>query len=856
MAIERPLTPLTPEIPLEDIEIEIETVETEGPAMITDTDDGGVIVDFDPSAAEEEVDFYANLADSIEDDELVSIANELLGLYRGDKDSRKDWENTYTRGLDQLGLKHEDRTLPWPGACGVFHPMLTEAVVRFQSQAITELFPSSGPVKTAVLGKLTDDKEEQAIRVQDYMNYLLTEKMSEYRNETEQLLFSLPLAGSAFRKVYYDSNMGRPCSIFVPAEDMVVSYGASELTTAQRIAHVMKKTSNEVRKLQVSGFYRDVELPAPSPDISDVEQKYNELKGDQISYDNDDRHTILEVHVEYDLPGFEDERDGEETGIALPYIITFDLSSRIVLAIRRNWFENDELKQARQHFVHYQYVPGLGFYGFGLIHMIGGLAKSATSLMRQLVDAGTLSNLPGGLKSRGLRIKGDDTPIMPGEFRDVDVPGGTIRDNISFLPYKEPSATLHQLLSNIVEEGRRFASMADLKASDMNSEAPVGTTLAIMERAQKVQSAVQSRLHASMRQELKLLANVIHDFGEPAYPYEIDGQDLKAEDFDDRIDVVPVSDPNAGTMAQRIMQYQAALQLSASAPQLYNMQELHRQMLQVLGIQDVDNIVPNPGDIKPADPVSENMDMINESPVQAFEYQDHEAHIKVHMSAMQDPEVTEMAGQSPAAEVIMSSLDSHVREHLAFQYRRQIEQELGTELPPMGEELPEDIEKRLSTMVAEAAEQLLGKKQMQQEAEEAAALAEDPLIQQKERELDIKESDVQRKAEADQLKTQTQQQLAQQRTAVEVERIKSQERIAGAGHEAQERLSQAEIEAQEKLSQAELAQKVASDLMDAEMEDKKISGDQYAKGIEIGVDIAKNLIEEDDDQSGRGDAGT
>jgi len=847
MAIERPLTPLTPEIPLEDIEVEIETLEAVGPAMVTDTDDGGVIVDFDPSAAGEEVDFYANLADSIEDDELIGIANELMGLYRGDKESRRDWENTYTRGLDQLGLKHEDRTLPWPGACGVFHPMLTEAVVRFQSQAITEIFPSAGPVKAAVLGKLTDEKEEQAIRVQDYMNYLLTEKMSEYRNETEQLLFSLPLAGSAFRKVYYDTNMGRPCSIFVPAEDMVVSYGASELTMAQRITHVMKKTSNEVRKLQVSGFYRDVELPAPSPDISDVEQKYNELKGDQISYDNDDRHTILEVHVEYDLPGFEDERDGEETGIALPYVITFDLSSRIVLTIRRNWFEDDELKQARQHFVHYQYVPGLGFYGFGLIHMIGGLAKSATSLMRQLVDAGTLSNLPGGLKSRGLRIKGDDTPIMPGEFRDVDVPGGTIRDNISFLPYKEPSSTLHQLLGNIVEEGRRFASMADLKAADMNSEAPVGTTLAIMERAQKVQSAVQSRLHASMRQELKLLSNVIHDFGEPTYPYEVDGQDLKAEDFDDRVDIVPVSDPNAGTMAQRIMQYQAALQLSASAPQLYNMQELHRQMLQVLGIQDVDNIVPNAADIKPADPVSENMNMINESPVKAFEYQDHEAHIKVHMSAMQDPEVTEMAGQSPAAEVIMSSLDSHIREHLAFQYRRQIEQELGAELPPMDEELPEDIEKRLSTMVAEAAEQLLGKKQMQQEAEEAAALAEDPLIQQKERELDIKESDVQRKAEADQLKTQTQQQLAQQRTALEVERIKSQERIAGAGHEAQERLSQAEIEAQEKLSQAELAQKVASDLMDAEMEDKKISGDQYAKGIEIGVDIAKNLIEEDDD---------
>ena len=843
MAVDRPMTPLTPEDPFEDIELEIEVAPQDGPAMVMETDDGGVLIDFDPSASEE-VDFYANLADYIEEDELVSIASELVGLYRGDKESRKDWEDTYTRGLDQLGLKHEDRTLPWPGACGVFHPMLTEAVVRFQSQAITELFPSSGPVKTSVLGKLTDDKEEQAIRVQDYMNYLLTEKMTEYRNETEQLLFSLPLAGSAFRKVYYDSNMGRPCSVFVPAEDMVVSYGASELSTAQRITHSMKKTSNEVRKLQVSGFYRDVDLPAPSPDISDVEQKYNELKGDQVSYDNDDRHTILEIHVEYDMPGFPDERDGRETGIALPYIVSVDLSSRTVLSIRRNWFESDELKQARQHFVHYQYVPGLGFYGFGLIHMIGGLAKSATSLMRQLVDAGTLSNLPGGLKSRGLRIKGDDTPIMPGEFRDVDVPGGTIRDNISFLPYKEPSSTLHQLLSNIVEEGRRFASMADLKASDMNSEAPVGTTLAIMERAMKVQSAVQSRLHASMRHELKLLANVIHDFGEPTYPYEIEGQDLKAQDFDNRVDVVPVSDPNAGTMAQRIMQYQAALQLSAQAPQLYNMQGLHRQMLQVLGIQDVDDIVPNPEDMKPVDPVTENMDAINEKPLKAFEYQDHEAHIQVHMSTLQDPEVGAMAAQSPAAGNITASLDAHIREHLAFQYRRQIEEELGTELPPLGEPIPEDIEKRLSSMVAQAADQLLGKKKMQQEAEEAAALAEDPIIQQKERELDIKEADVQRKAQADQLKAQLQQRLSQQRAELEIERMRSQERISEASHELQE-----------KLSESEIAQKVASDLLDAEMQDKKISGEQYARGVEIGVDVAKSLTE-DDDASGTGNSGS
>ena len=650
MAIERPLeTPSIDSMGMGEESLEIEIVD---PESVSISAGGDTIFEFDEDDFEnEDIPHDANLAEFIEDNLLGTIANDLVGAFRADKESRSDWERSYIEGLDLLGLKHEERTTPWDGACGVFHPLLTEAVIRFQSQAIQEIFPASGPVKTTIVGKISDEREKQAHRVQDYLNYMLTEKMTEYRSETERMLFSLPLAGSAFRKVYYDPSMGRPCSMFVPAEDFVVSYGASDLETCERATHIMKRTSNEVRKLQISGFYADIELPNSSPGLSGgadrIKDKYNELTGDEPSYDSDSRHTILEMMVDLDLEGFEDMDGDEPTGIQLPYVVSIDLSSRMILSIRRNWYEDDKRKLKRQHFVHYQYMPGLGFYGFGLIHMIGGLAKSATSLLRQLVDAGTLANLPGGLKSRGLRIKGDDTPIMPGEFRDVDVPGGT---NIRFLPYKEPSTVLYQLMGDIVEEGRRFASAADVKASDMNAEAPVGTTLAILERSMKVMSAVQARLHASMRTELRLVSKVVKDFGPDEYPYEEEDQAVTREDFDDRVDVIPVSDPNAGTMAQRIMQYQAALQLAQQAPELYDLPLLHRQMLEILNIRDSDKIVPLEGDMEPTDPISENMNIINGEPVKAFAYQDHEAHIITHKSLIEDPKIMEIMGKSPNAQ--------------------------------------------------------------------------------------------------------------------------------------------------------------------------------------------------------------
>jgi hypothetical protein len=816
MAIERtiPATPIEGEL---EAGIEIDIMPDSEM-----TEDGGMIIDFDPQAFEEDGDFFANLADQMSDDSLKKMASELVSQYQGDRDSRSDWEETYIKGLDQLGLKIEDRTLPWPGACGVFHPMLTEAVVRFQSQAITEIFPASGPVKTKILGTNNKEKEKQSQRVQDYMNYLLTDRMTEYRTETEKLLFSLPIAGSAFRKVYYDPNMGRPCSIFVPAEDFIVSYGANDLVMAERATHIMKKTSNDVRKLQVSGFYRDIDLPDPSPDPDDIRKKYDELTGDSATYDFDNRYTLLEMMVNLDLEGFEDaDESGEPTGIALPYVVTIDISSTEILSIRRNWYEDDENRMMRQHFAHYQYLPGIGFYGFGLVHLIGGLAKSATSLLRQLVDAGTLSNLPGGLKSRGLRIKGDDTPIMPGEFRDVDIPGGAIRDNITFLPYKEPSATLYQLLGNIVEEGRRFTSASDMNVADMNSEAPVGTTLAILERAMKVMSAIQSRLHASMKQEFNILVNVIKDFTAPEYPYDVEPDArIKTEDFDNRVDVLPVSDPNAATMSQRIMQYQAALQLAQQSPQIYNLPELHRQMLDTLGIRDAEKIIPLDDNIKPADPVSENMNMLNGEPVKAFEYQEHEAHIRVHMSAIQDPELAQMGANNPEGmQLLQAALESHIREHLAFQYRDEIEMELGTELPPLGEPLPEDIEKRLSSLVADAAERLLQKHQKEIQQQQAQEQMQDPLVQAKIRELDIKEAEVQRKAQADMMDAQVDMQKSQSRDAIELERIRSQEKVA----------------------ESNLEQKLVSDMIDAKVEGDKIESEEMQKAAEIASKLASDI---------------
>jgi len=814
MAIDRPLA--TPEQSIfsqgqdgePDLEIEIINPE----AVSIETEDGGMIFDFDPqSSLSGMIPHDANLAEYIDDGELQGIATDLVGQYKSDKESRSDWERTYIEGLDLLGLKHEDRTTPWDGACGVFHPLLTEAVIRFQSQSIQELFPAAGPAKTSVVGMVTNEKQEQAQRVQDYLNYLLTERMTEYRTETERLLFSLPLAGSAFRKIYYDPNMSRPCSMFVPAEDFVVSYGASDLQTCERATHVMRRSANEVRKLQVAGFYSDVDLPAPSPDYDDIEKKYNELTGDSANYDLDYRHTLLEMNVNLDLPGFEDTVKGEPTGIMLPYVVTIDFSSRTILSIRRNWYESDEQKMARQHFVHYQYMPGLGFYGFGLLHMIGGLAKSATSLLRQLVDAGTLANLPGGLKARGLRIKGDDTPIMPGEFRDVDVPGGSIGENISFLPYKEPSTVLYQLMGDIVEEGRRFASAADVKASDMNAEAPVGTTLAILERSMKVMSAVQARLHASMRAELRLLSNVVRDFGPETYPYDENKEPLVASDFDDRVDIIPVSDPNAGTMAQRIMQYQAALQLAQQAPQMYDMPQLHRQMLEILNIRDADKLVPVDDDMTPVDPITENMNIINGKPVKAFVYQDHESHIMAHKAMLEDPKVMELMSQSPNAESAAAEMAAHVQEHLAFQYRLQIEKELGFELPGPEEPLPEDIEYRISRLAGLAADQLKGKNQQEAQAAEQQQQAEDPILQMQQKELQIKEMEAQRRAQSEMGRLE----LDRQKAAVKAE------------------LDRMRLEQQKDIEDKRIAVKLAQD-----------ESQQQLEGFKIGVDLVQDALDD------------
>lgn len=760
-------------------EVQIEVVNPE--AVVIETEDGGVLIDFNPEEEDSPCEeFGSNLADFMGEDALSRLSSEIVGAYLSDKGSRHDWEETYIKGLKQLGLKIEERTTPWEGACGVTHPILTEAVVRFQSQAIGEIFPASGPVSTKIVGKITDEKAKQASRIQEYMNYLVTEVMRDYRSETEKLLFSLPLAGSAFKKVYWDPAMGRPCAMFIPSEDLVVSYGASSLDTAERITHVMRRNRNDVRKLQVNGFYSDIELGNPTPDDSQVQDEYNKLTGENPSYEFDGRYTLLEIHTELDLEGFEHQQDGEDTEIALPYVVTVELGSRKILSIRRNWVEEDPQYLPRQHFVHYEYIPGLGFYGFGLIHMIGGIAKSATSVLRQLVDAGTLNNLPGGLKTRGLRIRGDDTPITPGEFRDVDVPSGAIRDNIHFLPYKEPSSVLYQLLGNIVEEGRRFASLTDLNISDMSQQAPVGTTLALLERSMKVMSAVQARLHAAMKQEFEILEGIVRDNGPHSYPYDQDGNEMMSEqDFDDRIDVIPVSDPNSATMAQRIMQYQAALQLAGTAPQMYDLPQLHRQMLDVLGIKDPEQIIPLEDEIPARDPVAENMDMLNEKPVKAFQWQDHEAHITAHVSAAQDPKIQELVSKSPQAKAIEAALAAHVTEHIAFEYRVQIEEQLGAPLPPLDEELPPEVQNELSRLVAQASEKVLQSSQAEMQQQEAQQQAEDPIVQMRQKELQIREMETMANIEEKKERLKLDYAKMEERNSVERERISVNEKVAG-----------------------------------------------------------------------------
>lgn len=717
-----------------DLEIEIED-----PEAVRVSIDGEEVLEIEEG--ENEYDFYGNLAEEMGETELESLGFELLDDIRRDKDSRKDWENTYKEGLTLLGLKYEERTEPWEGACGVFHPMITEAVVRFQSETIMETFPAQGPVKTKIIGKDTREKEEAARRVKEDMNYELTERMPEFRSEHERMLWNLPATGSAFKKVFYDPNLQRQVSLFIPAEDVIISYGASSLETAERVSHRMYKTKNEIRKLQVAGFYRDVDIGEPQRTKDEIEERKNKETG--FNSLNDDRYELYECHVNLDLEGYEDKEDGEPTGIAIPYVITVLGTTGTVLSVRRNFYEDDPTKARRDHFVHYVYIPGFGIYGFGLFHLIGGFARSATSIMRQLVDAGTLSNLPGGLKARGLRIKGDDTPIAPGEFRDVDVGSGAIRDNILPLPYKEPSATLYQLLGTIVEEGRRFAATADMKISDMSAQAPVGTTLALLERMLKVMSAVQARVHYAFKQELKLLAAIIRDYTDDEYDYEPTEGVRRAKQSDyDMVEIIPVSDPNAATMSQRVVQYQAVIQLSQTAPQIYDMPQLHRQMLEVLGIKDAAKLVPVEDDEKPTDPVMENMNAMNLKPLKAFIYQDHEAHIAVHMNAMQDPIIQQMIGQNPQANQIAAALQAHIAEHVGFAYRRRIEEQLGIPLPAPGEEMPEELELQVSRLVAEASKRVLANSQAEVAQKQAMQQAQDPIVQMQQQELAIKQGEL------------------------------------------------------------------------------------------------------------------
>ena len=731
------------------IEIEIEDPEVVRIGM------GGMEIEIEPDA-EGEDEFNDNLAEHIGENVLQSIAEDLISDYDEDVASRKDWMQTYVDGLELLGMKIEERTEPWAGACGVFHPMLSEALVKFQSETMMATFPAAGPVKTQIIGKETPAKKESAQRVQDDMNYQLTDVMKEYRPEHERMLWGLGLAGNAFKKVYFDPGLDRQASFFVPAEDIVVPYGASNLESSPRVTHVMRKTENELRKLQVAGFYRDIDLGTPDNILDDVEKKIAEKMGFRATSDN--RFKLLEMNVDLDLKGYEHkDKKGEETGIALPYVVTLEKGTSNVLAIRRNWEPDDKTHAKRQHFVHYGYVPGFGFYCFGLIHLIGAFAKSGTSLIRQLVDAGTLSNLPGGFKTRGMRVKGDDTPIAPGEWRDADVASGTLKDNLLPLPYKEPSQTLMALLGQIVEEGRRFANTADLTLSDMSAQAPVGTTLAILERTLKNMSAIQARVHYSMKQELGLLKNIIAEYTPEDYDYQPSEGSRKAKksDYDD-VDVIPVSDPNASTMAQKIVQYQAVLQLAQGAPQLYNLPLLHRQMLEVLGIKDAQKLVPMDDDQKPTDPVSENQNVLKGKPVKAFLTQEHQAHIVVHMAAMRDPKIMALLEQNPMAQQMQSAMMAHINEHLGFEYRKQIEQTLGMALPPQtdasGEEINMDpeVEARLSPMLAQAAQQLLQKNMQEAQQAQAKQQAQDPIIQMQMQELQLKAEENKRKAAKDQ----------------------------------------------------------------------------------------------------------
>jgi len=807
--------------------LEIEIVDPEEVTIGMD----GMEITLKPGEEDEEG-FGDNLAEYMEDNKISSMASDLARDIENDKSSRKDWEKSYTEGLKLLGLQMEERTEPWNGACGVFHPMITEAVVRFQAETITETFPAQGPVKTKIIGKVTPENKEIAANIEEDMNHELTDVMKEFRPEHERMLWSLPATGSAFKKVYFDPGLGRQVSIFVPAEDMLLPYGATDMDTCYRVTHVMRKTKNEIVKLQAAGFYRDVELGEPSRAQTDIQKAKDKETG--FSDLNDDRFTLYECHADLDLEGYEDvDEDGEPTGILLPYVVTMIKGTNDVLSIRRNWKEDDDLNLKRQHFVHYQYIPGFGAYGFGLFHLIGGFAKSATSLMRQLVDAGTLSNLPGGLKSRGLRIKGDDTPIAPGEFRDVDVASGNIRDSILPLPYKEPSSVLYTLLQNIVDEGRRFAATADMKVSDMSGQAPVGTTLALLERQLKVMTAVQARVHFALKQELRLLKDIIRDYTDPDYTYdpEYGSRKAKKEDYD-LVDVIPVSDPNAATMSQRVIQYQAVIQMAQMAPDIYDLPQLHRNMLEVLGIKNADKLVPIEEDMKPVDPVTENQGILKGKPVKAFLHQDHQSHIAVHSAMMQDPSIAALIGQNPQAPKIGAALQAHIAEHAGYMMRQQIEAQLGMPLPPEDEKLPPEIEIALSAMMAQAAQQVVQQNQAQAAQQQAQQQQQDPVVQMQQAELQIKQQEVQIKQQEAQMRMQLEQakmQMAQQELQLKQQQLQ---------------VNAASTADKQKLEE----QKVSGNLqieamrMGAQINESKAKQqfDQEQTGVKLGAEIAKN----------------
>ena len=820
MAIDKALNqaPLGLSEMVEDMEPAIE-IEIEDPESVS-IKAGDLEIVLEKEDMDDE--FNDNLAENLEDDILTELAGDLLGEYQSDIDSRKDWVQTYVDGLELLGLKIEERTEPWPGACGVYHPLLSEAIVKFQSETIMETFPAAGPVKTSILGQETQERIEAAQRVKEDMNYQLTEVMVEYRPEHERMLWGLGLSGNAFKKVYFDPNLDRQVSLFVPAEDIVVPYGASSLEMSERVTHVMRKTKNELRKLQVMGFYKDVELDDPTDTLDEIEKKIAEQMGFKAS--QDDRYKLLEMHVYLDLPGYEDKDEkGKETGIALPYVVTIEKGTETVLAIRRNYHSDDPNKKKRDHFVHYGYVPGFGFYCFGLIHLIGAFAKSGTSILRQLVDAGVLSNLPGGFKTKGLRVKGDDTPIAPAEFRDVDVASGTIKDNIMTLPYKEPSQVLYTLLGTIVDEGRRFASAADLKVSDMSSQSPVGTTLAILERTLKVMSAVQARVHYAMKQEFKLLKNIIRDYTPEDYEYDpVEGPPRAKRSDYDMVEVLPVSDPNSATMSQKVVQYQAALQLAQSAPQLYDLPLLHRQMLEVLGIRNASKLVPIEDDLKPTDPVSENMDALNEKPLKAFIYQDHAAHITVHMSMLQDPVTAQILGQNPKAQSISAAFMAHIMEHFAFQYRKNIEEKLGVPYPDPNEEMPEDMEVEISRLAAAGAQKLLQANQAMMAQQQAQQAAQDPVVQMQQQELQIKAAEVQRKTQKDQIDAQ----LRMQQQQIEQQRIATQTEVEG----------------------AKLGAQIAKDKTQKEFDEATRAVDMQIKGVELGLKMGEKMTQQPKDE--------